>query len=298
MRNKIRIPVFDKEFLFNIRKERNIIKDEPNIKWIDTNWKPEINSNLIGNLYDSIAENEVFRILKYNTCAYCRNQMHLLKEPVSGKGKVYVCKNCFYWGGRGTRPGGPTHSRGNLGRMSFIDNPEEVKLELIINHLNKYSEKLYDLTPKQAEQILPNVLSDFLDCEVLTFGGTKDKGIDAIAIKGNNEKILVQIKWRENKPNSEAVSTVREVAGTLLARGIPNGLIISTRKKFSKDAVTEAEIISKNEIVNIGKINIELNDFNNLIDMFEVSSLVKTDNLNPEEIIQDYNQGWELFGNS
>ncbi|WP_035643543.1 restriction endonuclease [Flavobacterium sp. ASV13] len=296
MRKDIRLPVFEKEFIWNVKNEIEVIADEPNLKWIDSNWRPYSILSKDSFSYDPVAENELFRLLKYNTCAYCREKMTKLQEPVSGPADVYVCKTCFYWGGRGTRPGGPTYTRGNLGRMSFINNPEDAKLELIINHINSYSEKLYDLTPQQAEKIMPIVLSDYLNCEVIAFGGTKDKGIDALAIRGADEKILVQIKWREDQKKSEAVSTIREVGGTLLARGIPKGLIISTRKKFSKDAILESKLIGEREIVNIGKINIELNDFNDLLDMFEVSSRLRTENLDPEEIIPYYNSGWELFG--
>jgi len=295
MKQPIRIPVFDEEFLFNIRNELTLSKDEPDLKWIDQNWKPEIDGEKVGMLYDSIAEKEVFRLIKFKTCAYCREPMTQL-TPIGGKGEVLVCKNCFYWGGRGTRPGGPSYTRGNLGRLSFIDNPEEVKLQLLINHLNDNIDKLYNLTPRQAEKLLPSVLSDYLNCEVKAIGGSRDNGIDAIAIKSDKSKILIQVKWREKKDKSEAVSVVREVGGTLLARQIPNGLIISTRNKFSADAKKESKLISQNEIVSIGKINIELKDFNDLIDMFEISAKTKRDNMKAEDIITHYNDGFDLFG--
>ena len=75
------------------------------------------------------------------------------------------------------------------------------------------------------------------------------------------------------------------------------GIIISTRNQFSKSAKKEAKIISSRKIVDIGKIELTLKDFNNLIDMFEVSAKVRSEKLSNEEIIPDYNQGWDLFGN-
>lgn len=295
MREKLRIPVFEQEFLFNIRNEIDPIKDEPNFKWIDQNWEPEIKSQFVGGQYDSIAEQEVFRLLKFKSCPFCRTKMDELK-PKYDLGIVYVCRNCFYWGGRGTRPGGPTNTRANLGRLSFLQNPDEVRLELLINHLNQNIERLYNLTPSQAEKLLPSVLKDYLDCDVKVIGGVKDGGIDALALRSENEKVLIQVKWREKKKGSEAVSVVREVGGTLLARQIPNGLIISTRKKFSATAIKEAKLISQNEIVEIGKIDLQLKDFNDLIDMFEISSKIRTETLKTEEIIPEYNEGWDLFG--
>ncbi|WBX72938.1 restriction endonuclease [Tenacibaculum pacificus] len=302
MREQLRIPVFEKEFLFNIRNELIVKIDEPNNKWIDTDWRPEndgwdpdLKRHLLGLQYDSIAENEVFRLLKFRTCPYCRTSMEKLVLP-ENLGIAFVCKNCFYWGGRGTRPGGPTNTRGNLGRLNFISNPDDVKLELLINHLQQNVDRLYNLTPRQAEKLMPSVLSDYLKCEVKGIGGTKDGGIDALAILGENEKMIIQIKWREKKKGAEAVSVVREVGGTLLARKIPKGLIISTRKKFSKTAIEEANLISQHEIIEMGKIELKLNDFNDLIDMFNISSKIRNENLNSEEIIPYYNDGFELFG--
>ncbi|WP_291076088.1 restriction endonuclease [Empedobacter sp. UBA6322] len=295
MRDHLRIPVFEKEFLFNIHNELEIYKDEPDYRWIEPDWKPEIKSELVGGQFDSIAEKEVFRLLKFNTCPYCKNNMEELKLMFE-LGIVYVCKSCFYWGGRGTRPGGPSNSRGNLGRLNFVSNPDDVKLELLLNHLNQNIERIYNLTPKQAEKLIPTILSDYMDCEVKTIGGTRDGGIDALAILSENEKMLVQIKWREKSNSSEAVSVIREVGGTILARKIPKGLIISTRKKFSDPAKKEAEIISENEIIGLGKLNICLKDFNDLIDMFNVSTKIRNDNLDIEEIIPNYNGGFDLFG--
>lgn len=302
MRESLRIPVFEKEFLFNIRNELVIEIDEPNPKWIDNGWNPEndgwdpgAKAYFIGSQYDSIAEGEVFRLLKFHTCPFCRTNMESMR-PIGDLGIVFVCKNCFYWGGRGTRPGGPTNTRGNLGRLNFVSNPDEVKLELLINHIKENLDRLYKLTPRQAEKVMPSVLSDYMDCEVKALGGTKDGGIDALAILGENEKIIIQIKWREKKNGAEGISVVREVGGTLLARKIPNGLIISTRKKFSKPAIKEARLISQNEIVEIGKIQLELRDFNDLIDMFNVSSKIRTEKLSSKEIIPNYNDGFDLFG--
>ena len=71
---------------------------------------------------------------------------------------------------------------------------------------------------------------------------------------------------------------------------------MSTRKKCAKDAIKEAKLISAHEIVDLGKIHLELNDFNDLIDMFEVSAKTRKTNLLNEEIIPYYNEGFDLFG--
>lgn len=290
MRENIRIPVFNKDFLFNIYDKIEITDDIPDVRWIDQNWKPQKNCDYVGPRYDPIAMYEINRVLKYRTCPYCRTLMkNISKYPGEDifDNVVLVCENCFYWAGRGASGDDPLsiHNRGILSRINFVENPDDEKLNILINYLNNNINRLVDLTPRQAEKLLPSVLSDYLKCEVMAFGGVKDKGIDALAIRSDDCKILIQIKWREDINKSENVAVVREVAGTLLARKIPNGLIISTRKKYSKDAVKEAELISQTEIVDIGKINLQLKDFNNLIDMFEISAKIRKENMTIEDYI-------------
>lgn len=297
MRDTIRIPVFNEEYLFNVYEEIDPKEDTPDLKWIDSKWEPEVWESYVGPRYDKVSFHELARLLKFRTCPFCREGMKQILDDPSQLGVVLVCTNCFYWGGRGTRGQveGPTNNRGILGRLSFTENPDEVPLEALIQHLALNSDKIIGLTPKQAEKVVPIILKDYMMCEVLAIGGTKDGGIDALAIKSNKEKIIVQIKWRENTNGAESVSLVREVGGTLLARGIPSGLIISTRKRFSPNAITEADLISQREILSIGMLNLELKNFNDLIDMFEVSALKRKDIIKPQDVIPYYD-GFRLFG--
>lgn len=288
----IRIPVFNKNFLFNIGEELQITNDNIDKKWISGQWKAEIpmSNEHVG--FDNIAKKELFRMLKYETCPFCKEKMINISNYKRFGESFFVCRNCLYWGGRGSRGGfdGAYLNRGVLGRIDFLDNISEVKLEQIIVYLNNNIEKIYELSPREAEKLMPFILRDYLDCEVLAFGGVKDKGIDALAIRGNGVKIIIQIKWRRNCNRAESVSVVREVGGTLLARKIPNGFIVTTSKKFSKEAKLEADMIANNEILGIGRLNLKLSDFNNLIDMFEISSKVRTDNMTIEDFtgIEEY----------
>lgn len=286
MRSDIRVPVFNKSFLFNMYDNINVIEDVPDSRWVDQSWKPEVDSNYVGPRYDKVAMQEIHRVLKYKTCPYCRTPMRNLAK-YDDYNTVFVCDKCFYWAGKGVSGDDflSIQNRAILSLINFVQNPDDVDLGIMINYLNNNIDRIFDLTPRQAEKIVPIILSDYMKCEVLAFGGVKDKGIDALAIHNNDYKILIQIKWRENKYGAEKVSVVREVAGTLLARQIPKGLIISTRNKFSKEAINEADLISRNEIINIGKMNLELKDFNDLIDMFEISAKVRKENMTIEEII-------------
>jgi hypothetical protein len=290
MRPQLRIPVFTGQFLFHLQNERTIESDVPDYRWIDSGWSPDFEHSREHHAYDSAAEKEIFRVLTFKTCPFCRSSM---VEMTPDSGKIYVCTACFYWAGRGARPHGIPLSRANLGRINFVNNPEEVPLELLINHLARNTDKLLGLSPNQAEKILPSVLSDYLSCEVKAFGVTHDKGIDALAMRGEKEKMLIQIKWHEDKQKTEGVGVVREVGGTLLARGLPNGWLVSTRQKFSKEARKEASLISEREILGIGPLQMDLKSFADIIDMFEISALTRDENIDPTSIIPFYNEGWD-----
>lgn len=291
----IRIPVFNKDFLFNINDNVSVEKDFADFTWVSGKWNPSEESEFLVQSTDPIANRELLRMLKYKTCPFCGSNMIDIAQYKESGNTILVCNNCLYWGGRGSRVDGPYSTRGVLGRMEFLNNPNEAKLEQILLYLNNNIEKIYDLSPREAEKLLPHILKDYLDCEVLAVGGVKDKGIDALAIHGNDTKMIIQIKWRQNQSRSESVSVVREVAGTLLARKIPKGFIITTRKKFSNDAIKEAKLIEDNIIHGVGKLELTLNDYNNLIDMFEISTKKRTEKMT----IEDYTNGQDeyyLFG--
>src|SRR3546814_19031012 len=93
-----------------------------------------------------------------------------------------------------------------------------------------------------------DMLSDYLDCEVRALGGVKDGGIDGYILRNDTVACIVQVKWRQTPNGAEGVGVVREVAGTLLARGVPNGILVSTRSRFSKVAANEAQLFSHRSV--------------------------------------------------
>nr|WP_121271760.1 restriction endonuclease [Pedobacter schmidteae] len=296
-KNTLRIPTFKDEFLFNVYDKINVQIDEIDYNWIDPTWNPEVRSSTVGTRYDAIAHKELARMITFKTCPYCRTKMIEL-ESHKQPGIVLACQHCLYWGGRGTRDwgGGTDNARGILGRCSVVENVDELTIFQTIEHFKNDSLDLVNMTPSRAEKLIPIILKRYLDCEVKVVGGVKDNGIDALIIRTDKSKMIVQIKWRSSVKGSESVSVVREVGGTLLARGIPAGMIISTRSKFSGPAKKEAELISNNIINGIGKLELELKDFNDIIDMLEVSHRKLSPNLTVEEIIPYYDKNTCLFG--
>lgn len=138
----------------------------------------------------------------------------------------------------------------------------------------------------RAEQFVVDLISDYLQCEVKPVGGVKDGGIDGYIIRGDEIHSIIQVKWREDKDKAEGVKVVREVGGTLLARGIPNGILVSTRDHYSKPAKKEAEIISTRELSGIGKMNLTLLDYHNILDMLEISNTKLTERMSVEDWFQ------------
>ncbi|TON82667.1 restriction endonuclease, partial [Vibrio parahaemolyticus] len=96
--------------------------------------------------------------------------------------------------------------------------------------------------------------------------------VDGYILKGNDISTIVQVKWHESTNKAESVKVVREVAGTLLARHVPKGIFVSNRQRFSKPAREEAELISQLSINNLGQIKLELMDYQNILDMLEITS--------------------------
>jgi restriction system protein len=75
------------------------------------------------------------------------------------------------------------------------------------------------------------------------------------------------------------------VAGTLLARGVPHGIIISTRSHFSSDAVREAQRISERIVKGVGRLTLSLLDYHSLLDMLEMASIKLGNSVSPEKRI-------------
>ncbi len=253
-RGKIRIPLFDGWFLFNVYEEPEIGADISQEEWLPSSWKLEKDSEYAGPRNDAHALHELARLLKFESCPFCRGKMERVLEQEQ-PGKLLVCTTCNYWGGRGTREWGtgPADHRGILGRYRFITDPEKVPADLLLLHLKKFPTDLLKLAPPTAERFIIDLVRDAFECDARLIGGVKDSGIDGVIVSNDKVRTIIQIKWHESSQKAESVSVVREVAGTLLAHGIPHGMIISTRSHYSRDARKEAEKISQREVVGFGE---------------------------------------------
>ena len=190
--------------------------------------------------------------------------------------QLYVCLSCGYWGGIGFRDFnehlhvGPT--RGVIARYRPIEPLDHQETDYLVSHLRRSPKDLTRISPQRAEKFVVDLLSDYLGSEVRPLGGVKDKGIDGFILKSDRIRCIVQVKWHESSSGAECVRVVREVAGTLLAQGVPSGLLVSNRLRYSKEARAEAQEVSARQVVGVGHLSLSLMDYQDVIDMLELTA--------------------------
>lgn len=231
---------------------------------------------------DERLQRELHRLTKFKTCSICRSPTTQIESLVEDE-NIQLCLKCGYWGGIGFREwNSHLHSqprRGVIGRYKTIQPIDAQSTEYLATHLRRFPKDLINISPKRSETFVMDLLSDYLNCEVKSLGGTKDGGIDGFILKGNDIGTIIQVKWHESTGKAESVKVVREVAGTLLARHVPQGILVSNRKKYSEPAKQEAESISQLSIDGLGRINLQLIDYHNILDMLEITSTKATSNM-------------------
>jgi len=303
MHNKPRIATFDNSLPFHIGTEIRIPTEDKPINWSEFINEPkfeqvyENGTERKYRLNDQRAIEEIHRLLNFQTCPICGNKMKKRKPDFYET--ILICLHCGFWGGRGSRMDNVHEKiplRGVLGFYNPLKPLKDMESEYLITHLKKHPEQLPKIGPRKAEKFVIDLLADTLDCEVKLIGGTRDKGVDGYIIKNDNISSIIQVKWRESINGAESVKVIREVAGTLLARGIPSGILISNKDHFSKDAQNDAELISKRELLGLGKMDLTLLDYHNIIDMLEISNTKLTANMKIEDWIKIENAYDEFEG--
>jgi hypothetical protein len=301
MKQNLRIAKFDDWLPFHIGIEKKKPKKDTPI-----DWENFINSPQFGITYekdnhkeyrleDKRAIEEIHRLLKFKTCPICRTRM--TKRPPDFNEAILICLHCGFWGGRGSRMDNvyeQTPLRGFLGVYKPLKPLKDLESEYLITHLKRFPKDLPKIGPRRAEKFVIELLADYLKCEVRPIGGTKDKGVDGYVIKNDKINSIIQIKWRENINGAESVKVIREVAGTLLARGIPSGILVSNKDHYSKDAIQDSALISKRKLDGLGAMRLSLVDYHNILDMLEISSTKLTTNMKIEDWI-NIETGYDVF---
>lgn len=232
--------------------------------------------------WDAATNAEVLRLMRERTCAYCRSPMRSLSGV---EGYALLCAQCGYWGGRGQRHGGPynriapgeadenRYRKGTLGRVRYVDlDSAEVQTKHLIEYLRRVPDAMFELSPLKAERFVMDLLREALECEVRPVGGSNDGGVDGFIVAGDAIKTIVQVKWHRARRRSEGVRLVREIAGTLVARGVPHGLLVTTSERVSAAGQREIAEIGGREILGIGPMRLDVRTYNDVIDMLELAS--------------------------
>jgi hypothetical protein len=291
----IRVAIFDKWWPVRYDKDHPIPKEDSPSDWAKFMDMPRFTEAFVHNgekwreVRDDRVLDELQRIDTFRTCPICHQSVSLRDTGVEDE-RFYVCLRCGYWSGIGFRDwNSHLHMdplRGVIARYRPLSPLDRAQTDYLVTHLRRTPKDLTKLSPKRAEGFVMDLLSDYLDCEVRALGGVKDKGIDGYILAGDELACIIQVKWRESTGGAESVGVVREVAGTLLARGVPAGILVSTRVRYSKEAVSEAQIVSKRKVAGLGRLKLELLDYNDILDMLNLSATRLTERMTVEDWFQ------------
>ncbi|MEM9059028.1 MAG: restriction endonuclease [Pseudomonadota bacterium] len=188
---------------------------------------------------------------KYVDCGYCGTPLTRIEDqviqslPENTECPLLWCENCGWWlakpvlKGKGGFIGYAV--RGICRRYDITST--EIPLKELRTWLSQHPEDSARVDPFYFEEVIADAFQHLLpDCKVLHIGGRRDKGIDLKIVENESSQILVQIKRRSDINGVESVSVVRELNGVLLREGVPKGIIVTTSKRYSTDAIQETQI--------------------------------------------------------
>jgi hypothetical protein len=151
---------------------------------------------------------------------------------------------------------------------SFSVEPKEAPLEALRQALVARKDALYDITPKEMEDLTCAVFSDFFHCEVIGCGRSGDGGVDAFMTLCD-ESFAFQVKRRVRPGKTEPVGEIREFLGAMVLGQYKGGLFVTTADKFSKPAMEAAS-----RAVELGKVKrFELFDKERFVDIINSTSM-------------------------
>jgi len=167
----------------------------------------------------------------------------------------YNCSHCGWWGiilgdnihieDYGYLKERKFHVSGTLRRFNVED--PDVCLNDLVFWLKRKETAIKDVDPFKFERLVCECLKNiYPECEVRLVGGRKDRGIDIYVAQSNDFPILVQVKRRTDILGSESVNTVRSLNGVLLRERKPYGMVVSTKRQFSRDSYKEIEDTANN----------------------------------------------------
>jgi restriction system protein len=247
-----RLAVFEKRQLTNVGR-RDLLRPQPDAAQGDT---------------ASTLTTEATRAIATRRCLYCEGPLTRLDHWQDDD--LLLCEMCGYWVGRGARVGGPAGNRVVRGVIDLLDIDDATLDQLLLN-ISRLPGRLRTMSPFRAEKFMMELLAESLECEVRPMGGRRDGGVDGYILSGDGARTIVQVKWRETGPKGETVSVVRELAGTMLAQGVPSALLVTTRNWMSSDSQKEIERINGRKVDAIGTLEVSTMVYKDILDMLELA---------------------------
>ena len=180
-------------------------------------------------------------------CSYCSTALikienETLQESMHRDYCLWYCDYCRFWQARiysafqACMP--PPDNWAYISKLREFDTnlPEGCSEELAL-YIRRYPNFLHSCDPKGFEKFVAEVFrANYTNAEVLHVGKPSDGGIDVLLIEARGDQSLIQVKRRESQKRSEGVSTIRDILGAMVVKGVYIGIVVSTVERFSSQA--------------------------------------------------------------
>ncbi|MNL15071.1 Restriction endonuclease [compost metagenome] len=243
----------------------------------------------VGNLYQRRGHNAVScekefkaaqKKIAQNSCPNCRSPLTQVEDydnsdqDIVSFGSVDVCTDCNWWSALKTFIDGHDEDENALitTRIFFSVlkkykiSDKDPTLEFVDRELRKNPDVIAKMNKTAFEKYMQDILREHYCKKVLHVGRSCDGGVDLLMID-DEERTLVQVKNRMLH-KSEGSPVVRDLLGAMVQKNTFNGLILSTGRHFTKEAVKTAE-----EALSHGKVQkIEFKNCQEILEMINVVS--------------------------
>lgn len=151
---------------------------------------------------------------------------------------IKFCRNCKHWLGSVDLELRYHYLNSAVSIAREFENviPVEVHSE-VAQYLRRKPSFYNTISPTELEKFVASVFkANYRDALVKHVGGPGDQGVDVLLVTNDEAQWLIQVKRRGHKNSSEGFETIQKMAGTMLLKGVPNAMVVSTANRFSEAA--------------------------------------------------------------
>ena len=197
-----------------------------------------------GEVEETICDNPIQELM---SCTFCATKIEKIENETFQESMhrdycLWYCQNCRFWQARlysafrACMP--PPDNWAYISKLREFDTnlPEGCETELAL-HIRRHPDLLHFFNPRRFEKFVADVFrANYTNAEVLHVGKPGDGGIDVLLIEARGEQWLIQVKRRGSQKSSEGVSTIRDILGAMVVKGVRKGIVVSTVERFSPNA--------------------------------------------------------------